>query len=987
MLATTRLLIHQFYEDMDPLSALGIAAAVVQFVDFGQRLLSETWHVYRSAAGQDLELHELSTISRDLTQIAQAVRTALDQQQQGGSSGTSQHVDAMLLRVCRECDAIAEQIEGILPQINVSFKRELKGGKRGENQFFFIKDRPVSIGEAFRRALRTLWKGKEVDDLKMRLIEVRQQIMMAVTMSIWYTSQDSRGWEKQFSDKVDTMIETLDQAVENTVNTGPGRLTYKKEETGTLVTSQASGGLIAIGSDQRINMTEDKDGATHAGRGEGIGPIESKAIESIVQSRVAKEIVSRLWRKDWEPEDSVLSTFPQKSPFSPEELESAIRDSLSFSSMDNREEAISETFKSTYHWMFSRTPRLLDTGEPMWSSLPDWLESNSRLPYWITGKPGAGKSTAMKYIANNSEIDQYLFAWAQGIPIHKTKYYAWKPGLDMAKSEQGLLRTLLYQTLRDNPKLVPIICPRRWTLFHIVRELDLRDVPSWSDWELHESFSRLLKFAKDKIRLVIFVDGLDEFDVAPVQLCSLIRDIAQHEAIKICVASRPWPQFSDAFADSPGMQMHLLTHDDINRYVFDHFTTVRAFQELNSIYQKGGDELLNQLVSKSDGVFLWTAIVTQTIYQSLVEGASLSQLQSILDKMPPEIENLYDAIYLTIPERLLPEVSVMLQIHVSSHKPVHWMTLWLADETRGTKMSIDFENLDLDQVLAALKRRLSARTRGILEAVRSTQTVDFLHRTAAEWVKQPRVWKQLRSVSPAGFDPYLSLLRAEIIDMENTGINHLQMTDDVWRSITGSLLYASLADDNVVPERMLADAVDQLHQAANVYFSLHHISNIDTLWPSYQFHVNLIGDPPRNSFHGLAVQFSLLPYIRREFEAYPSQFHPVPDKGSKALLEQAIFGFETYSARTSLFGLDESKIPNARRLDTIAYLVSKGVRQAGISSRIKRAENNCKKTGREHDLPYYNDVKHLLQCMNALGDGKRAYVKERFGIKIKKWLG
>ncbi|KAK2468192.1 hypothetical protein H9L39_20414 [Fusarium oxysporum f. sp. albedinis] len=841
---------------MDPLSALGVAAAVVQFVDFGQRLLSETWHIYRDATGQDIELRELSTVSRDLTQVAQAARDAIAQQE--ASQSVSQHADTWLLDVCRECDIISREIENILPQIDPSFKIQLESGNRTGIVSFLKKDDDgkLSIGDAFRKALKSLWKGREVEDLKTHFNKIHQQMMTATTMSI------CKGWEMQFSNKLDTMIETLNHALEKTVDMGPGRVPIKSEDLSLNETIDTRFDT-RLGRFMPIKESKGRDGTSHEGlqkgRGDGIGLIEPRAIESIRNSRVAEEIISRLWARDWKPDSFILSTFPQESSASANDVKSTIIESLHFNSMNNREEAITPAFQSTYQWVFSRTPSWSSTGEPMWSSLPNWLESNSQVPYWITGKPGAGKSTVMKYIANHPAINRYLSKWAAGYPIYKIKYYAWKPGLDLGKSEQGLLRTLLHQTLQKNPKLTSILCPRRWALFHTIRELESRDLPPWSDWELHESFTRLLSFSKTRMRLIIFVDGLDEFEVAPMQLCTLIQRVAQHEAIKVCVASRSWPQFSDAFADSPGMQMHLLTHDDIKAYVFGHFKGVRAFLELNSLYKNGGDQLLNQIVSKAHGVFLWTAIVTQTIFQSLVEGASLPQLQSTLDRIPPELESLYDAIYSAIPERLLPEVSVMLQIHVSACSPVDWLTLWLADETRGARVNINVHALDMDQVHLVLKRRLSARTRGILDAVKSTQTVDFLHRTAAEWIRQPRVWEQIRSVSPRGFDPCMCLLRAEIIKMENLQDETFPGSDEFWNRITRSLLYASLVDQNATPDKTLVEAVDQLHQAASSAFSSNPSSSItDVMWPTFQPNTDASRTFTRNSFHGLTVQFAIL---------------------------------------------------------------------------------------------------------------------------------
>ncbi|KAM0550221.1 hypothetical protein ACHAPJ_009069 [Fusarium lateritium] len=169
---------------MDPLSTLGIAAAVVQFVDFGQRLLSETWHVYRSATGETLELRELSTISQDLTQITVAVQGALNQQQRQSLSESSHDTDTLLLGVCGECDAIAQEINSILPHINDSFKKQLKVEGRVAKQLLFMKQKSTSIGEAFRTALRTLWKGKELEELRIRLSGVSQKIIMMTTISI-----------------------------------------------------------------------------------------------------------------------------------------------------------------------------------------------------------------------------------------------------------------------------------------------------------------------------------------------------------------------------------------------------------------------------------------------------------------------------------------------------------------------------------------------------------------------------------------------------------------------------------------------------------------------------------------------------------------------------------------------------------------------------------------------------------------------------------
>jgi hypothetical protein len=54
---------------MDPLSALSVAAAVVQFVGFGTRVLSNARHIYESSSGQTSTNLELSTVANDLSRL------------------------------------------------------------------------------------------------------------------------------------------------------------------------------------------------------------------------------------------------------------------------------------------------------------------------------------------------------------------------------------------------------------------------------------------------------------------------------------------------------------------------------------------------------------------------------------------------------------------------------------------------------------------------------------------------------------------------------------------------------------------------------------------------------------------------------------------------------------------------------------------------------------------------------------------------------
>ncbi|KAF5573830.1 feruloyl esterase b precursor [Fusarium pseudoanthophilum] len=586
---------------MDPLSILGVAAATVQFVDFNQRLFSETWQIYRSASGQTLQLKNLSAISAETSQLSTAVKASLQACEQGTSALDGP--DEQLLDLCQECEDIAYGIITLIDKVNGPFKQELSGGHK-------------PIGECFRTALKSWSKQEEITNISGRLVKLRQDITTAATISIWRNSQSTKDWEHQFSSKLDTMIEMLSQSL---------RIAGLKD------------------LDQQKN---DKKQIA-----ENTQIIEGIVVESMQQNNLTDEIKSRLWRVDWKPDSQLLASFPQETGRSINQIHSLICNSLYFDGIYNREEAITKAFDSTYRWVFE-DPQLSAEGSRLWSSLPEWLEGDAGLPYWITGKPGSGKSTMM------------------------------------------------------NPP------------------------DGWITWELEESFERFLQLEEGGPRLALFIDGLDEFDAAPTNLCKRIQKVSRYKNVKICVASRPWPQFSDAFTVSPRLQMHLLTNADIETFTRGCLHDVIAFQELNAVYPGRGEALIVDVVRRAKGVFLWTALVNNTLMEHLVEGSNLVHLQEILDTMPSEIEDLYDAIYAAIPTRLLPEVSAMLQLYVQAFQPLDWLTLWLADEVRGNPAATMalLQDLDMEMAQAALQRRLSARTRDPkrFHLVRSKRAIELL---------------------------------------------------------------------------------------------------------------------------------------------------------------------------------------------------------------------------------------------------------------------
>lgn len=61
---------------MDPLSAIGIAASIVQFLDFSQKLVSGTLELYRASDGATSYNSHLEYITNDLSQLCGTLERA-----------------------------------------------------------------------------------------------------------------------------------------------------------------------------------------------------------------------------------------------------------------------------------------------------------------------------------------------------------------------------------------------------------------------------------------------------------------------------------------------------------------------------------------------------------------------------------------------------------------------------------------------------------------------------------------------------------------------------------------------------------------------------------------------------------------------------------------------------------------------------------------------------------------------------------------------
>ena len=99
---------------MEPLSALAVASAVVQMVDFGAKLFSKSVELYKSAEGSLPINVELSSIVEDLSQISDGLVAS-----HGLKEEQLTEDEVALIRLASQCNSLAHELMSDLQRLVV----------------------------------------------------------------------------------------------------------------------------------------------------------------------------------------------------------------------------------------------------------------------------------------------------------------------------------------------------------------------------------------------------------------------------------------------------------------------------------------------------------------------------------------------------------------------------------------------------------------------------------------------------------------------------------------------------------------------------------------------------------------------------------------------------------------------------------------------------------------------------------------------------
>ena len=310
---------------------------------------------------------------------------------------------------------------------------------------------------------------------------------------------------------------------------------------------------------------------------------------------------------------------------------------LCFEELDHRLNSIPAPHPGSFEWMFDDAQR--DQG-----GLLEWL-GNTRGDnlFWVTGKPGSGKTAAMKFLFRNPRIFDYLEAWSGHAPGITSGFFFWNCGSSLQKSGIGLLRSLLYESLQDmiygpleqDHGIVQWLFADRWSQFTSYGG----GLYDFSFPELRRSFELMISDVSKKFLFV--VDGLDEFDDSPVDqldVIPMLLSATRKDNVKICVSSRMSPAFQEAFERKPRMVLDHHNGRDIHAFMKHSFNHDDALARLANTDRTVAHYIVATLSEKASGIFLWATLATSFLVYGLPDDSV--SLESRADALPSDMEPL-----------------------------------------------------------------------------------------------------------------------------------------------------------------------------------------------------------------------------------------------------------------------------------------------------------------------------------------------------------
>lgn len=400
--------------------------------------------------------------------------------------------------------------------------------------------------------------------------------------------------------------------------------------------------------------------------------------------------------------------------------------------MDQREYLVESAETKTCTWLLSH------------EKYTAWLAQPHTL-LWIVGKPGAGKSTLIRYALQKSSFNNDVVA----------TFFFYGRGSDLQKSACGMFRSLLHQLLDQTPELLS-----KFTLISKKKRETKQKSESdceWQETELRELLQEwILSPSRDRA-IRIYLDALDEAgqEIA-VKLVTYFEDLIERlhptrAGLKVCFSCRHYPVLAPKNALKVCVEEE--NHHDIATYVRQRMTR----HQLSD--QEDGWKLEQEIIEKSSCIFQWVVLIIPIIIQSDKDGANISKIRQKLKEIPRKLSDLYEHILSNIED---PKRAVQLmQWLCFAMRPLsledlrYAMVVDITSDFRSLEecqSSVDFSETD-----EQMRRTVNSLSGGLAETVgyEGRQTVRLIHQSVNDYLIESGL-RSLGSSCFHDFNDYLS---------------------------------------------------------------------------------------------------------------------------------------------------------------------------------------------------------------------------------------
>ncbi|EHK19958.1 uncharacterized protein TRIVIDRAFT_181564, partial [Trichoderma virens Gv29-8] len=406
----------------------------------------------------------------------------------------------------------------------------------------------------------------------------------------------------------------------------------------------------------------------------------------------------------------------------------AVLGSLTFEQINSRHATIKTQHSKTCQWLL---------GHPKYV---EWLESIHFASHhgflWINGKPGAGKSTLMKFAYTYMKNK-----WKATTDAAVISFFFNARGVHLERSTEGMYRSLLFQVIQKFPDVLH-------DSDHVFQARH-----NQATWDI-ETLQALFTHAVTRLgqrQITCFIDALDECDISEVEnMVECFEDLGDQAAesqtkIYICFSSRHYPHIEIrnglklTLEDQPGHG------EDLVKYVRS---------KLRAGNSKASQEVSAEILERASGVFLWVVLVVDILNREFRNGRMWA-VKRRLRELPDGLSNLFKDI-LCRDNQNMDDLLLCIQWILYAARPLTCEEYYFAlvsglDPSPENLVRCDRESTTTGD----MELYLLSSSKGLAELVKSKKrTVQFIHESVRDFLIKDNGIRQLWPNHAANFESY-----------------------------------------------------------------------------------------------------------------------------------------------------------------------------------------------------------------------------------------